>query len=100
MYYCIVNVKQGKISHVYQIYKDKQIAERLTDLLCFNFTPALIIFKTNKIGMHREIAKIPKRHAGLPMLIQVDTDIRSRVYGKIFSGQYTILQEYEYPLVA
>ena len=50
--------------------------------------------------MKNDIQKSIERVAGLPELICINTNKIQRAIGMIYSGQYEIIQEYEYLLIA
>lgn len=85
MYYCTVNVLQGKINHIYLIDKDEYECMHLSNYLCYD---------CSTIYVHD---KPYIRQPGLPMVISVDTDNESDVNDLVFAGKYSIVQEYEYP---
>ena len=88
MFYCVVNVYQEKINHIYEIYDHELDAIILGNRLRFNLINGL------------EEVNRPKRIPGLPMVIYVVTDDRKEVEYLISLGRYEVIQEYEYPMFA
>ena len=89
MFYCTVNVSEGKINNIYIIDKSYDECIHVAYLIQFNWMAG---FRVN--------GKYYKRQPGLPMVIAVATDNKSEVKDLVSAGKYTIEQEYEYPAFA
>jgi len=94
--YVVINKRGGKITKIYDIFDNEYEAKQLSGRLCYhNLTNSQI-----KYYMKNDIRKSIERVAGLPELICINTNKIQRVIGMIYSGQYEIIQEYEYLLIA
>ena len=91
MFYCTVNVSQGKINHIYGSSTNKETCFSMTDLIGFGLNPRIKFYP-----YCGQLIPLVKKKPGLPMVISVDTDNESEVKDLVFAGKYTIEQEYEY----
>lgn len=89
MYYCTVNVIEGKINHIYTMDKYYDECLRVANMLRYNWMD--VGFRVNGIWY--------KKQPGLQMVISVDTDNEREVKDLVFAGKYIIEQEYEYATV-
>ena len=90
MFYCTVNILGNEINHIYTMDKSYDECIRVANMLRFNWMD--IGFKVN--GKYYK-----KKLGGLPMVISVDTDNESEVKDLVFTGKYTIEQEYKYATI-
>jgi hypothetical protein len=90
MFYCTVNILEGKINHIYTTDKSYDECIHVANMLRFNWMN--ISFKLN--GKYYK-----RKPVGLPMVISVDTDNESEVKDLVFTGKYTIEQEYKYATI-
>ena len=94
MFYCTVNVLEGKINHIYGLSIDKETCLAMTDLIGFGLN-----LRTKFYPYRGQLMPSVEKKPGLPMVISVDTDNESEVDDLVFAGKYTIEQEYEYATV-